>query len=148
MAFSFLIWKKAFQVKHVLCYLNAETALCPAVFFVKMLQMALGLLCLGLMYARLYRQLLGLSPHWRKSQFVVHCFNINVARIRTLLKYPPWSHLWLGHLGNSSHFEWCRFIGRTSEVAGCLILTYWFHFARHTGSKSSLAELHNLQQTG
>lgn len=147
MPFSFLIWKKLFKW-NMLCVTWMQKQLSVLQCFVKMLQMALGLLCLGLMHTRLHQQLPGLSPHWWKSQFIGHCFNKNIARIRTLLKYPSWSHLWLGHLGNSRHFEWCRFIGRTSEVAGCLILTYWFHFARHTGSKPSLAELHNLQQTG
>lgn len=105
-------------------------------------------LCLGPIHTHLHQQLPGSSPHWGKSQSAVHRFNINTARIRAFLKYPPWLCLWLGHLGNSRHFEWWCFIGRTSEVARCLILTYWFHFARHTGSKSSLAELHNLQQMG
>lgn len=110
MPFSVLIWKKlSSETCFALCW---KQKLLPVLKrFVRMLQTALGLLCFGLMHIADMSKVVGSSPCWCKSQFLVHCLNVSVARIRTFLKYPFWSHLWL------VHFEWCLLASATLDQA-------------------------------
>lgn len=137
-AFSLLIWKMLSKWI-MLCVTWMKKQSTVLWCSVKTLQMALGFLCLGLMHTCLHQQLLGLSTHCWKSQFAVHCLSINAGRTRTL-EIPPLIMFVTRAFGKLKPLWMMLFCGesvRSSRVS-------------YTGtrSKSSLVELHNLQQMG